>query len=705
MSAPTVQQRKKVDLSRLRNIGIVAHIDAGKTTVAERMLYYTGRTHRIGEVDDGDATMDWMDQEQERGITIVSAATSTEWRDHRITLIDTPGHVDFTVEVERSLRVLDGAVALFCGVEGVEPQSEVVWRQAEKYEVPAIAFVNKMDRAGADFRRVVEQMEDRLAARPVPAVLPLFKDEEFVGIMDLIAEKAVYYADEDLGRTYREEPIPEDKQDEFDTWRDRLVQQVCEHDEELFEKYCMDEHIEPDELRSALRKATLAREAVPVFCGSGLKNKGVQRLMDAVVDYLPSPEDLPPVVGIKGEDEEVKRTHTKDEPLAALAFKVVTDRHVGKMVYVRVYSGMLQEGTYIYNAEKDKRERVGRLMEMHADHEENRERLEAGEIGVVVGLSDTTTGDTLCEQEHPIVLENIEFPAPVLSVSVQPESRAKRDKLLNALGRLSDEDPTFTVSYNSETGETVISGMGELHLQVILERLRREFNVSPAVGEPKVAYRETITENSAFEYKHVKQTGGHGEYAHVVLQVEPLPAGSGFEFEDEIKGGDIPKEYIPSVEKGIVEVMAEGIYAHSPIVDLKVRLLEGSHHEVDSSERAFNKCAKKAFREAFTRGKPRLLEPVCSVMVTAPDEYSGAVSSSLSSRRARITSMEQRGERNIQVVNAMVPLAEMFGYSSELRNLTAGRAEFDMRFEHYEPVPRSIADEIVERKREEAEQD
>jgi len=705
MSAPTVQEKKKVDLSRLRNIGIVAHIDAGKTTVAERMLYYTGRTHRIGEVDDGNATMDWMDQEQERGITIVSAATSTEWRDHRITLIDTPGHVDFTVEVERSLRVLDGAVALFCGVEGVEPQSEVVWRQAEKYEVPAIAFVNKMDRAGANFERVLEQMEDRLAASPVAAVLPLYKDDEFVGIMDLIDEKAVYYADEDLGRTYHEEPIPEDRLDEFQSLRDRLVQQVCEHDEELFEKYCMDEHIEPGELRSALRKATLAREAVPVFCGSGLKNKGIQRLMDAVVDYLPSPEDLPPVVGIKGEDEEVKRTHTRDEPLAALAFKVVTDRHVGKMVYVRVYSGMLQEGTYVYNAENEKRERVGRLMQMHADHEEKRERLEAGEIGVVVGLSDTTTGDSLCEEEHPIVLENIEFPAPVLSVSVQPSSRADRDKLLNALSRLSDEDPTFTVAYNSETGETVISGMGELHLQVILERLRREFNVSPAVGEPKVAYRETITENSAFEYKHVKQTGGHGEYAHVVLQVEPLPAGSGFEFEDEIKGGDIPKEYIPSVEKGIVEVMAEGIYAHSPIVDLKVRLLEGSHHEVDSSERAFNKCAKKAFREAFTRGKPRLLEPVCSVMVTAPDEYSGAVSSSLSSRRARITSMEQRGERNIQVVNAMVPLAEMFGYSSELRNLTAGRAEFDMRFEHYEPVPRSIADEIVERKREEAEQD
>ena len=705
MSAPTVQEKKKVDLSRLRNIGIVAHIDAGKTTVAERMLYYTGRTHRIGEVDDGNATMDWMDQEQERGITIVSAATSTEWRDHRITLIDTPGHVDFTVEVERSLRVLDGAVALFCGVEGVEPQSEVVWRQAEKYEVPAIAFVNKMDRAGANFERVLEQMEDRLAASPVAAVLPLYKDDEFVGIMDLIDEKAVYYADEDLGRTYHEEPIPEDRLDEFQSLRDRLVQQVCEHDEELFEKYCMDEHIEPGELRSALRKATLAREAVPVFCGSGLKNKGIQRLMDAVVDYLPSPEDLPPVVGIKGEDEEVKRTHTRDEPLAALAFKVVTDRHVGKMVYVRVYSGMLQEGTYVYNAENEKRERVGRLMQMHADHEEKRERLEAGEIGVVVGLSDTTTGDSLCEEEHPIVLENIEFPAPVLSVSVQPSSRADRDKLLNALSRLSDEDPTFTVAYNSETGETVISGMGELHLQVILERLRREFNVSPEVGEPKVAYRETITESTAFEYKHVKQTGGHGEYAHVALQVEPLPAGTGFEFEDEIKGGDIPKEYIPSVEKGIVEVMAEGVYAHSPIVDLKVRLLEGSHHEVDSSERAFNKCAKKAFREAFSRGNPRLLEPVCSVMVTAPDEYSGAVSSSLSSRRARITAMEQRGDRNIQVIRAMVPLAEMFGYASELRNLTAGRAEFDMRFEHYEPVPRNIAEEIVERKREEAKED
>ncbi len=693
------------DLEKVRNIGIMAHIDAGKTTVAERMLYYTGRTHRMGTVDEGDTTMDWMDQERERGITIVSAATTTIWRDHRINLIDTPGHVDFTVEVERSLRVLDGVIALFCGVGGVEPQSEVVWRQAEKYDVPAIAFVNKMDRSGADFERVVEQIENRLAASPLPVVVPLYEDEEFVGVVDLIEEKMVYYNDKDLGATYHEEPISEDRRDEFAAWRENLVEKVSEWDEELFEKFCMDEPIETDEMRDALRKATLSGEAVPVLCGSALKNKGVQRLMDAVVDFLPSPNDLPPVIGfdVEEEEEEIERYHDSDDSLAALAFKVVTDKHMGKMIYLRVYSGKLEVGSYVYNASKDKRERVSRLMLMHADSQEMRDVLHCGEIGVAVGLSDTTTGDTLCSEEDPIMLESIEFPAPVLSVAVSPDSAHERDKLLEALGRLSDEDPTFTIEHNNETEETIISGMGELHLQVLIERLQRDYNLSPDVGEPKVAYRETLTKHAEVNHKHVKQTGGHGQYAHVELQLEPLPPGEGFEFFDEIRGGAVPKEYIPSVEKGIVEAMSEGIYANCPVVDVGVRLVDGSSHDVDSSEMAFHTCAKKAFRMGFMKARPELLEPVCSVNVVTPDEFSGGVTSSLCSRRGRITGIESRDERNTQIIRSVVPLGEMFGYATELRTITGGRGTFDMRFEHYEPVPDGLSEEIVQRKREEEE--
>ena len=697
MDTLTLEQNG-IDLKRLRNIGIMAHIDAGKTSVAERILYYTGRTHRMGAVDDGNTTMDWMDQERERGITIVSAATTTYWREHRINLIDTPGHVDFTVEVERSLRVLDGVIALFCAVGGVEPQSEVVWRQAEKYGVPAVAFINKMDRVGADFQRVVHDIEQRLEVKAVPVVLPLYDGRHFVGVMDLVEEKAVYYDDRDLGATFHEEPIPEEKRREFEQWRERLIQQVSEWDDAIMEKYCRDGHISSDEVRSALRRATLSRQVVPVLCGSALKNKGIQRLMDAVVDYLPSPVDLPPVIGFWLEDRKIERTHNSGDSLAALAFKVVTDRNMGKMVYLRLYSGKLEAGTYVYNATKGKRERVGRLMQMHADRQEKRQVLYCGEIGVAVGLSDTTTGDTLCEQEDPVLLEAIEFPTPVLSVSVAARSRIERDRLLNSLSRLADEDPTFTVKHNTETGETIISGMGQLHLEVLVERLRREFGIDPDVGTPKVAYRETLTRPVRVDYKHVKQTGGHGQYAHLVLELEPLPPGNGFEFSDAIKGGGIPRDYIPAVERGVLEAMAEGVLTGSPVVDIAVRLVDGSFHEVDSSELAFKTCAWHAFRDGFMRGRPRLLEPVCAVNLVVPEEFSGAVTGSMCSRRGRITGIQPSGNGKMQLIGSMTPLAEMFGYATELRSITSGRGHFDMRFERYEPVPAELAEEIIRRK-------
>ncbi len=689
-------------LKSLRNIGIMAHIDAGKTTVAERMLYYTGRTHRMGTVDEGNTTMDWMDQERERGITIVSAATTTVWKGFRINLIDTPGHVDFTVEVERSLRVLDGVVALFCGVGGVEPQSEIVWRQAEKYGVPAIAFINKMDRAGANFERVSREIQDRLEAKPVPVVIPISEGEDFRGILDLIECKAVYYSDSDMGATYREEEVPQSHMEVFRHGREHLLQVVSEWDESLFEKYCMDGPLNPADIRSALREATLSKEAVPVLCGSALKNKGIQRMMDAVVHYLPSPADLAPVIGIKeeeGEKKQVEKAHTGDVPLAALAFKVVSDRHLGKMVYVRIYSGQMHVGTYIYNSTKDVRQRVGRLMLMHADRRENREVLRCGEIGVAVGLSDTTTGDTLCSEEDQLHLEAIEFPAPVLSISVTPESASERDKLFDALNKLADEDPTFTAGYNQETGEMVISGMGELHLNIICERLRRDFSVTPTVGEPKVAYRETITKPGSVDHKYVKQTGGRGQYAHVELNIEPLEPGDGFEFNDAVRGGNIPREYIPAVEKAIIEVMGEGVYAGTPAVDLAVELVDGSFHEVDSSEKAFFACAREAFKKAFLQASPQLLEPVCEVNIVTPEEFSGSITGSICSRRGRITNIEQRGERQVQTISGMVPLAEMFGYATELRGMTGGRGTFDMRFEHYEPVPHELAEEIIRRGR------
>ncbi len=701
MSVLEVADNSKTALNSVRNIGIVAHIDAGKTTVTERMLYYTGRTHRMGSVDDGNATMDWMDQEQERGITIVSAATTTEWRDHRINLIDTPGHVDFTVEVERSLRVLDGAVALFCGVGGVEAQSEVVWRQARKYGVPTIAFINKMDRVGADFERVVDDIARRLGAQPVPVTVPVLEDGVFVGVLDLVAGKIVYYNDDDLGKTYREEDIPEQNADQFARWREKLVHDVSEADEMLFEKYCMDEQFTSDELRRAIRRATLSNQIVPLLCGSALKNKGIQRLMDAVVDYLPSPADLPPVKGITPDGQPVQRGHGTDESPTALAFKVVTDRHLGTMTYVRVYSGQLETGSYVYNATKGKRQRISRLIQMHADHREPRELLGPGEIGVAVGLSETTTGDTICGEDEPVLLEAIEFPDPVLSVSVSPRSSAEKEKLGHALGCLAAEDPTFTVEFDGETGETVVSGMGELHLEVFIERLRREFKVAPEVSPPRVAYRETLTRGTRIDHKHVKQTGGHGQYAHVVLDIMPLEPGSGFEFTEEVRGGNVPREYIPAVERGIRDALAEGALTGSPIVDVAVCLADGSFHEVDSSEIAFRTCARDAFKRGFLQGKPQLLEPVCAINVVTPEEYSGPVTSSICSRRGRITGVEPRPEGGIQYVKGFVPLGQAFGYATELRSITGGRAGFDMRFECYEPVPATLAEEIVETRRQE----
>lgn len=700
MDTLIVEEHREIELEKLRNIGIIAHIDAGKTSVAECILYYTGRTHRMGAVDDGNTTMDWMDQERERGITIVSAATTTYWREHRINLIDTPGHVDFTAEVERSLRVLDGAIVLFCGVGGVEPQSEVVWRQAEKYGVPAIAFINKMDRSGADFDRVIRDMSQRLEAKPVAVVRPLFEAERFVGVMDLVEEKAVYYSDHDLGATFREEPIPQQQRKVFDQWREHLVQEASEWDEGIMEKYCRDEHVGADELRSALRRGTLTGRLVPTLCGSALKNKGIQRLMDAVLYYLPSPVDRPPVVGW-ARGERIELAHEPGGSLAALAFKVVADRHAGKLVYVRVYSGRLEVGTYVYNATKGVRQRIGRLMKMHADRREDTEVLYCGEIGAAIGLSDTTTGDSLTDEEAPILLETLEFPAPVLSVSVIERSRGEREKLHKALDLLADEDPTFTVSNNVETGETVISGMGQLHLEILLERLRREFGVDCDVGTPRVAYRETLTRAVSVDYKHAKQTGGHGQYAHVVMELEPLAPGKGFEFSDQIKGGEIPRNYVPAVERGVIEAMAEGVFAGSPVVDVAVRLVGGSFHEVDSSDLAFKVCARAAFRDAFMRGRPQILEPVCSVNVTMPEEFSGAVTGSICSRRGRITAIEARGERGAQLIRSMTPLAEMFGYATKLRDITGGRGNFDMRFERYEPVPAALADEILRAKREE----
>ena len=683
------------DIGRIRNVGLTAHIDAGKTTVTERILYFAGRTHRLGEVHDGEATMDWMVQEQERGITITSAATTAYWKDHRINVIDTPGHVDFTAEVERSLRVLDGTVALFCAVGGVQPQSETVWRQAEKYRVPRIAFINKMDRTGADFDGVVEDIREELGANAVPVVLPIGAEDRFEGIIDLVDMKAVYYDETKEGVTIREEAIPDEFLEKARAAEAVMIERISEQDDHLMEKFLEGETPDRNECIAAMRAATIAGDIIPVLCGAAFKNKGVRRLMDAIIDYLPSPLDLPPIIGAQKESNaEILRQPNDDSPLAALAFKIQADKHMGKLTYVRVYSGVLKSGEVVYNSTRDKRQRVGRLFVMHADNRQVVETLHAGEVGAAVGLGDTRTGDTICTEKHPIVLESIEFPTPVIGLAVTPESRIDRDNLSKALIRLAEEDPTFTVAANEETGDVIISGMGELHLEIIVDRLKREFNVSTQVGNPQVAYRETVVGSVEHVHKLVKQTGGHGQYAHVKMEVRPAEPGSGLHFEDRVTGGRIPKEYIPAVERGVVDAMAKGPYAGFPMVDVFVVLLDGSSHDVDSSEMAFRTCARQGFRDACKKAGLQLLEPVMSVEVTAPEDHTGAITGSLCSKRGQIIDMESRGKASI--TRARVPLAEMFGYSSELRNATSGRGEFTMQFEHYEAVPYALAEEIVE---------
>jgi len=684
-------------LARTRNIGIMAHIDAGKTTTTERILYYTGRNYKIGEVHEGAATMDWMVQEQERGITITSAATTCSWRDNWINIIDTPGHVDFTVEVERSLRVLDGAVAVFDAVAGVEPQTETVWRQANKYNVPRICFVNKMDRIGADFERTVQMIRDRLDALPAVIQLPIGAESEFKGVIDLLAEKALVWSS-DMGEEWETLDIPEDLAVEAEDARHQLIDVVSNFDDTIMEKYLAEDPITADDLRRALRTATLAAAVVPVLCGSAFKNKGVQPMLDAVVDYLPSPLDLPPTEGHRpNRPEEIEERKADDgEPFAALAFKIMTDPYVGKLTYIRVYSGTLQKGASITNSTKDKKERVGRILQMHANHREDKDAVFAGDIVAVVGLKTTTTGDTLCDPSHPIVLEALEFPEPVIHVAVEPKTKADQDKLSRALYALSEEDPTFRVRSDEETGQTVISGMGELHLEVLVDRMLREFSVDANVGKPQVAYRETIRKPvEKIEEKYVRQTGGRGQYGHVVIDAEPTGPGGGYEFIDKITGGVIPKEYIPSVDAGIQEALTSGVLAGYPTVDVRVTLTYGSYHDVDSSEMAFKIAGSMAIKKALRAASPVLLEPVMAVTVTTPEDYVGDVMGDLSSRRGRVGQMEQQGSS--QVINAHVPLAEMFGYATDLRSRTQGRATYTMQFESYNEVPESISKEIIAR--------
>ena len=685
---------RQFPLSKYRNIGIMAHIDAGKTTTTERILYYTGRVHKVGETHDGAAVMDWMEQEQERGITITSAATTCQWKDHRINIIDTPGHVDFTVEVERSLRVLDGAIAVFCSVGGVEPQSETVWRQADKYHVPRIAFINKMDRMGADFFRVVEMIKERLGANAVPIQLPIGKEDSFTGMIDLINMEAILYRDE-LGVDFERAEIPEEYRELAEEYREKLIETVVEKDDELMMKYLEGEEISIDEIKKTIRKAVVNVELIPVLCGSAFRNKGVQLLLDAVVDYLPSPLDVPAVTGINpATGEEESRTPSDDEPFAALAFKIMTDPYVGKLTFFRVYSGVLNSGSYVLNSTKNIRERIGRILQMHANHREEKDAVHAGDLAVAVGLKNTSTGDTLCDQDKPIILESMEFPEPVIDVAIEPKTQADQDKLGVALQKLAEEDPTFRVKTDEETGQTVISGMGELHIEIIVDRLLREFKVNANIGKPQVAYRETISGTATnVEGKYVRQSGGRGQYGHVVIDIEPLEEGAGFIFENNIVGGIIPKEYIPAIEAGIKEAMGNGVLAGYPMVDVKVRLHDGSYHEVDSSEMAFKIAGSIAFKEAANRAKPILLEPIMSVEVTTPEEYMGDVIGDLNSRRGQVQGMEPRA--NAQVVKALVPLSEMFGYATDLRSKTQGRATYSMQFSHYEPAPKSVVDEIL----------
>jgi elongation factor G len=686
---------REYPLNHTRNIGIMAHIDAGKTTTTERILYYTGKTYKIGEVHEGAAVMDWMIQEQERGITITSAATTAHWKGYWINIIDTPGHVDFTVEVERSLRVLDGAVAVFDAVAGVEPQSETVWRQADRYRVPRICFVNKMDRTGADFFRTVQMIEERLNGRPVVIQLPIGKEQEFHGVVDLVTMAAHYWPDQGMGEQWEDRPIPEEMRDEAEQYRHDLVEALADYDETIMERYIGEEKIEAELIRKALRKATIANEITPVLCGSAFKNKAVQPLLDAICWYLPSPRDVPSYEGADpNSGERLVRDPDDHEPFSALAFKIMSDPYVGRLTYLRVYSGTLRSGEHVQNSTRDRKERIGRILQMHANHREDKTAVFTGDIVAVVGLKHTLTGDTLCDPSAPVLLEEMNFPAPVIDVAIEPKSKADSDKLGNALQRLSEEDPTFRVHTDDETGQTIISGMGELHLDVLVDRLIREFNVGANVGKPQVAYRESVRDPAEkVEVRYVKQTGGKGQYAHVVIDLEPMGPGGGYEFINRITGGRIPTEYIPAVDQGVQEAMASGVMAGYPMVDVRVTLQDGSYHEVDSYEMAFKIAGSMALKEGARRAKLVLLEPIFDVEVVTPEEYMGDVIGDLSGRRGRIESMDQRGTDRI--VKAKVPLAEMFGYATELRSRTQGRATYTMQFDSYQEVPRNIAEEVV----------
>ncbi len=688
---------RKTPIDKVRNIGIAAHIDAGKTTTTERILFYTGISHKIGEVHEGAATMDWMEQEKERGITITSAATTCFWKGHQINIIDTPGHVDFTIEVERSMRVLDGAVAVFCAVGGVQPQSETVWRQANKYHVPRIVFVNKMDRIGADFFNVEKQIRERLKANPVPIQIPIGAEDSFRGVVDLVEMRGIVWDDETMGAKYEVIEIPEELREKAEEYREKLIEAVAETDEELLDKYLGGEELTVEEIKKGIKKGTLDMSITPMLCGSAFKNKGVQTLLDAVVDYLPAPTEVDWIKGIDPKTgEEVSVESTDDGPFAALAFKIMTDPFVGQLTFIRVYRGQITSGSYVLNSTKEKKERVGRLLKMHANKREEIKELPAGEIGAVVGLKYTLTGDTLCDENHPVILEKMEFPEPVISVAVEPKTKADQEKMATALSKLAEEDPSFRVHTDEETGQTIISGMGELHLEIIVDRMKREFKVDAEVGQPQVAYRETIRTPVDQEYKYAKQTGGRGQYGHVFIKLEPLEPGKGYEFVNQITGGVIPKEYIPAVDKGIQEAMQNGILAGYPVVDVKVTLYDGSYHEVDSSEMAFKIAGSMAFKEAAKKANPVLLEPIMKVEVEVPEEYMGDVIGDINRRRGQVSSMEDRSGNKI--VTAMVPLAEMFGYSTDLRSFTQGRGTYSMEFDHYEEVPRNVADEIIKKR-------
>ncbi|MGN7409591.1 MULTISPECIES: elongation factor G [unclassified Sporosarcina] len=686
---------REFSLENTRNIGIMAHIDAGKTTTTERILYYTGRIHKIGETHEGASQMDWMEQEQERGITITSAATTASWKGHRVNIIDTPGHVDFTVEVERSLRVLDGAVTVLDAQSGVEPQTETVWRQATTYGVPRLVFVNKMDKTGADFLYSVGTLHDRLQANAHPIQLPIGAEDDFEAIIDLVEMKANFYPD-DTGMNVEVKEIPEEYRADAEKARERLVEAIVDFDEVLMEKYLGGEELSVEELKNAIRKATLAVEFYPVVCGTAFKNKGVQLVLDAVIDYLPAPTDLPPMMGINPETEQEEERKASDEaPFSALAFKVMTDPYVGKLTFFRVYSGVLQSGSYIKNSSKDKRERVGRILQMHANHREEISEVHAGEIAAAVGLKDTGTGDTLCDDKAMIILESMEFPEPVISVAIEPKTKADQDKMGQALGKLQEEDPTFRAHTDQETGEVIIAGMGELHLDIIVDRLRREFKVEANVGAPQVSYRETFRKGAEVEGKFVRQSGGRGQFGHVWIEFEPNEEGAGFEFKNNIVGGVVPREYIPAIEAGVRDSLNNGVLAGYPLIDIKARLFDGSYHDVDSNEMAFKIAASMALKNAVAKCDPVLLEPTMKVEVIIPDEYMGDIMGDITSRRGRVEGMDARG--NAQVVRAMVPLAEMFGYATSLRSNTQGRGVFSMTFDHYEEVPKSVAEEVIKK--------